>query len=101
MKSHIEQYAEVEAMKKVDVLNEIQLAVDVCAANGLPGTAGLLLQVHDAVADAMKTLDDIGALSMARRHGGPVPMDLDELDRALGMAINMAHECIGRMGASA
>jgi len=41
--------------------------------------------------EVIRMLDDIGALSMARRHGGPDPMDLAELDRALGMAIDMAH----------
>lgn len=49
-----------------------------------------------ANADLVKTLDVIGGLSMARRVGGPDPMDLHELDRAVEIAIDMAHEAIDR-----
>lgn len=49
----------------------------------------------------IRLLDCIGALSMARRHGGPDPMDLNELDRALGMAIDMANEALDCLGARA
>ncbi|WP_426287528.1 hypothetical protein [Luteibacter sp. E-22] len=56
---------------------------------------------RDVVAETIKKLDLIGALSMARRVGGPDPMDLHELDRALGMAIDMSHEALATLGASA
>jgi len=50
-----------------------------------------------AVSDALRALDEIGGLSIARRVGGPDPVDLQGLDQALGAAIDKAHSAIARL----
>ncbi len=85
----------------VDVLGVLERASQYANNNCVYEDARELEDADAAVSDAIRLIDDITALTMARRIGGPIPMDLQELDRALGMAIDLANRALARVRGSA
>ncbi len=85
----------------VDVQRVLERAYQYASNNCVYEDVRELEDADAAVSDAIRLIDDITALTMARRIGGPSPMDLQELDSALAMAIDLANRALARVRGAA